>query len=749
MRFEAVSSFCRGFLSTLFGVAISIATFAAAAASNDVIIINYGPLTALNMTITGASLGSTSTVDFKVADQDGNAFVGLTSRGVLQVTIAELIPGTDGDPPEWHNYNNRVETPTGVGPGTQPTVLPTTDSGGTLVDHYDGTYTYTFGVDITAVTMPVAVPFDPTLTHRIAIALRTDTSKLARDKVNNAIYTWQPSTGATTGILTRDIVETASCNECHSHLGHHGGTRQDTRLCVTCHQPGKVEANSGNSIAFENMIHKIHRGANLPSVQAGTPYVFCGSTSCNDDFSDVEWPQDTRNCTKCHNPADANTPDAYLFYDKPTMLACASCHDDVNFATGENHPGGVQTDNSQCTICHSTNGFAGSVAQSHVIPSKVAAQFYKWNILSITNTAPGSKPTIVFSVTNPLDSDKPYDIKTDPAFTAGGGAARVNIDMAWDNFDYTNDGSGGPQAVSFNALTATPVGDGTYTITAPKAIPLDTMGSGTIGIEGHPAADFDGDGNFTDRVPVKSQVAYFPITDAVAQPRRLVVDTSNCQKCHGQNDGLSLHGGNRTDNTQLCVMCHNPNLTDLSQRPADPDRTPNLVNIAAVDGLEQRAINFPRLIHSIHSADFRTRSFTVYGFGGSVNNFDDVGYPGILSNCTQCHADGTYRVPLQMGLLGSTVDTHATQVATESGGKAIFPAGALDNGALFSRISPTAAACSACHDDIYSKAHMAQNGGSFYTLQVDIDASYGTTESCPVCHERGALADIDVVHGIQ
>jgi hypothetical protein len=44
---------------------------------------------------------------------------------------------------------------------------------------------------------------------------------------------------------------------------------------------------------------------------------------------------------------------------------------------------------------------------------------------------------------------------------------------------------------------------------------------------------------------------------------------------------------------------------------------------------------------------------------------------------------------------------------------------------------------------------MAQMGGSFYTLQVDIDSSYGTTEACPVCHERGALADIDVVHGIQ
>ena len=721
---------------------------AGAPAADDVVIINYGPVTALNITITGASLGSTSTADFKVTDQNGNGFVGLASQGTLEVTLAQLVPGSNGDPPEWLNYFNRKQTPTpGVGPGTQPTINGATDSGGTLHDHGDGTYTYTFGTNITAVTTPIPVSFDPTLTHRIAIAIRSSTLPQA----SNGIYTWQPSTGATTGILTRDMVATASCNECHSHLAAHGGPRQDTRMCVTCHQPGKAEANSGNSLAFETMIHKIHRGANLPSVEAGAPYVIYGYRNSVNDYSDVIWPQDVRNCTKCHNPDNTATPDAHLFTDKPTMAACGACHDDVNFATGDNHPGGVQTDNSQCTICHSTNGFAGSVAQAHIIPGKVAAQSYKWNILGITNTAPGMKPTVKFSVTNPLDSDRPYDIKTEKAFTAGGGAARVNIDIGWDNFDYTNDGSGvvPAQAVSFNALTATPNGDGTYTITSPTAIPVNTIGSGSVAIEGHPAGDYDGDGKYTDRVPVKSEVAYFPITDSVAQPRRVVVQTSNCQKCHGQNDGLSLHGNNRTDNTQVCVICHNPNLTDLAQRPADPDSTPNGVNNAAVDGLEQRGINFPRLIHSIHSADFRTTSFTVYGFGGRPNNFDDVGYPGILSNCTQCHATGTYRVPLQPGLLGTTVDTHATQVATESGGKTISPIMALANGSLFSRISPTAAVCSTCHDDIYSKAHMAQNGGSFYTLQVDIDGSYGTTEACAVCHKPGAIADIDVVHGIK
>ena len=66
-----------------------------------------------------------------------------------------------------------------------------------------------------------------------------------------------------------------------------------------------------------------------------------------------------------------------------------------------------------------------------------------------------------------------------------------------------------------------------------------------------------------------------------------------------------------------------------------------------------------------------------------------------------------------------------------------------------SRITPTAAACSGCHDDIYAKAHMEQNGASFYIIQALIGTNSDTTESCSVCHAPGRVADIDVVHNVQ
>jgi OmcA/MtrC family decaheme c-type cytochrome len=361
-----------------------------AVAADDIIIVNYGPVTALTITISGASLGSTSTVDFKVVDQDGSGFVGLPVSA-LQVTLAQLQPGHDGNPAAWQSYINTTETPAaGVGTGTQTTVQSRTDQNGKLVDHGDGTYTYTFGTNISAVTTPIAVPFVPTLTHRVAIALSSDT--LPEEHTNNATYTWQPSSGATTGILTRDIVDIASCNSCHSHLAEHGGPRQDTKLCVTCHNPGTTDAESTNTVDLEVMIHKIHRGSGLPSVQDGTRYIIYGRNESVNDFSNVVFPQDVRNCTKCHDPSNPATPDAHLVFDQPTIRACGACHDDVNFATGAGHAGGAQADNSMCTVCHRAGGYAGAVADSHVIPGQVAAKAFQYNILSVTRHGAGLVP---------------------------------------------------------------------------------------------------------------------------------------------------------------------------------------------------------------------------------------------------------------------------------------------------------------------------------------------------------------------
>jgi OmcA/MtrC family decaheme c-type cytochrome len=131
--------------------------------------------------------------------------------------------------------------------------------------------------------------------------------------------------------VTRDVVRQRH-NKCHDPLALHGGNRRSVEVCVICHQPQTSDQVSGNTVDFKVMIHKIHTSRNLPSVLAGGKY-----TIGSGDFSDIGFPAypDTRNCVVCHDQSSAaKQKDAYL---KPSRAACGSCHDNVNFATGENH----------------------------------------------------------------------------------------------------------------------------------------------------------------------------------------------------------------------------------------------------------------------------------------------------------------------------------------------------------------------------------------------------------------------------
>jgi len=674
--------------------------------------------TKLVATITSATIDSNPVVYFDVVDQDGLPYVDLPS---IRFSLAKLLPGENGDPSSWQSYINQIEVADGPGPGTVDTIQATSDRNGELENLGNGSYIYTFENDVTQITTPLAVTYEPDLTHRLAMQLSGGGQPAA-----NAIYDFRPSDGATTDLFSREIVKTETCNSCHGKLAIHGGGRMETQLCVTCHNPGSVDANTGNTVDFSVMVHKIHQGEGLPSVEAGGEYVIYGYRDSEHDYSDVVMPQDVRNCSKCHDADDPDTVDAVNWQDKPTIEACGACHDDVDFALGAagGHVGGVMTDNANCTVCHTEGGFAGSVASDHVNPVRVAADDFQFNILDVANTGPGEFPAVTFSVTNPNNADAAYDITTDPAFTTGFGVSRLAIDLAWDTKDYSNTGStsGAASSVSVNALTAADNGDGTYTATSAVAIPLDATGTGAVAIEGHPAGDVDGDGTYSDRIPVLSVVDYFPITDAEAVPRRLVVDNAKCSNCHDQ---LSIHGANRNGEIQLCTLCHNANNTDIVRRPADP--------ATSGDGKVEESIDFKTLIHGIHAAGMRENGLFVYGFGNSEHDYSEVLYPGILSDCETCHVPGTYELPLSTDVLATTVDTGADR------------ADPTDDG----NITAESAACSSCHDSALAQAHMTQNGGaSFDTTQDDVD-NMMVIETCQFCHAEGGLKGVKDVHGIE
>lgn len=675
----------------------------------------------LDVTVTNVTVSGAPVVDFTVRNEFGDGFVGLPLTS-LQFNIAKLIPAANGNPSRWQNYINRSVKPgAGALPGATAQIQATTERTGTLVDHGNGNYTYTFATDITSVTSPLAVSYEPNLTHRLAIQISGGTVP-----VTNVIHTWQPSSGATTGIFTRDIVKVESCNGCHDRLAFHGGGRVDTRYCVTCHNPGTTDPETGNTIDAKVLFHKLHRGAGLPSVMTGDTYSIVGFGGAVHDYSHLKFPQDIRNCTKCHDAADPATPDAGNWMTQINRTTCGSCHDDVDFATGTGHLGGPVTSDAECVFCHMEGGLAKTVAQAHVIPTKEPAAKFAYTIDNVAFNADRTV-TVTFSVVDPTNNNSKYTL-TEDAWTMGSSALNVNI--AWNTADYTNTGSGSglSKALQINVKTLvaggslTPNPDGSFTISTPAPLPVAATGSGSVAIEGRPVATgLPPNPTAWTNLAVKNAITYFAIDDPAAVARRQVVDIVKCQGCH---ETLALHGNNRVNEIGVCVTCHNPNNTDKGQRPADP--------LLALDGKAEESIDFKRMIHGIHSAN-ATRSSTgtklredglvVYGHGGKPFDFSNARFPGKAQNCETCHLPNTYTLPMKAGVLGSTVNSGTL----------------LGDPSDDTKVSPAAAVCSSCHDSQLAQTHMTQNGADYVSGAAD-------AETCAMCHGTGRVADVKVVH---
>ena len=170
-----------------------------------------------------------------------------------------------------------------------------------------------------------------------------------------------PATGAAPAAsANRKMVANANCESCHSTLGglpsgdgldFHGGGRNNIEYCVVCHTDqrryGRTEATydaatrkfSGSTYVVDgrtvgtvmNYIHKIHGGG----VMTRTGYNYADVL-----FDKTGYPQDIRNCDKCHDSTGASTggtplPQAALWKTEANRLACGSCHDGINFDSGE------------------------------------------------------------------------------------------------------------------------------------------------------------------------------------------------------------------------------------------------------------------------------------------------------------------------------------------------------------------------------------------------------------------------------
>jgi OmcA/MtrC family decaheme c-type cytochrome len=434
-----------------------------------------------------------------------------------------------------------------------------------------------------------------------------------------------------------------------------------------------------------------------------------------------------------------------------------------------------------------------SAAHGQTTLSWEQTMYFQYNIHNVVVASTGTPGSwtvkVMFSVSNPEAGGTLWDIKTAAPFKVTDGAS-FNLDIGWSSTEFTNTGSNGAalppivntlptsssaggaampvqvrslqsvatQCVSWGdcpGLTPEQLVSSYWVSKAVTTVPA-TVATGRVALEGRPVCSgLPGCPTAPPfaNIPVRSATADFafvastsvPPSALIRNPRRQIVDIAKCKGCHDdQQHGdtvvprLSLHGANRNENLDLCVVCHNPNQTDV------PYRFNSTIDPRIGD--PETPIDFKVMVHSIHAGGFRKTPYVVIGRNSSVNDYGDVRFPAELrKSCLKCHVvdasgKGSFELPLKSTVLGTTVKTQSIYkvAAGETRTIDVNPANDL-------KITPTAATCSACHDSSEVRSHMINTGGaSFATTQDKI----GTTvrERCANCHGPGKDKDVRKVH---
>jgi OmcA/MtrC family decaheme c-type cytochrome len=774
---------------------------AAATPANDTSANSSAPFTVLqDAGVPAVTINSPPKVNFAVFS-DGKAKSDLVLSNV-SFAIAKLVPGTNGNIDQWVNYISRTEsTASGAnntGPGGKPVLASalqaTTDSKQTdpalaaaqLVFNPDGYYTYTFKTDIKNPAQTNGVAFEPNRTHRVAIQLSYKNAAGGTVLVNpyfdftigadgNSVPVTDPS-------KTRKMTDVSSCNGCHEKLALHGGGRVDTQFCVMCHNPGTTDANSGNVLTLATMVHKIHAGkllkAKLDAGQGGEDYTIWGYQSSKHDYAEVGFPQDLRNCTKCHSGANKSTPQGDNWKSRPSREACLTCHanktgsDWFNFHKVLNNnqdPNAAATlmPNSACAGCHAA-GSAISPERVHWNQNEENAAKYKVNIESAVFDPAARVVNVKYFLSDPTNGNAAYNLVTSECTGSGATLTCANTTkfgnlrfyLAYQNmvgqpagvteFSAYNNGGSGANVYFYKGTN-----DGANHYTAQIPVPADVPG---ISLAAGSARVVSIGQIKESKLEVKSiadprpEVTPRTLVNVVAQntftdialtgtlvPRRTVVATEKCNVCHGALGTTSgsntlaeaFHGGARNI-VEACVTCHDPNRMSATV----------MTNGLALN----EAYQFKRMIHGIHGNSKRSYPFTE---GNPVQGvFDDTGKllaQGTFLADRNVTINGVSTTVIAAGTVvpaNSTFQTIAdmiTAAARAKGytGAAIAPA---ENYAAEVAYPAVGLNCNACHVD---NSYKVDRG----TLGAVISKPTGVTDpmqwlvispkaaSCTACHD--------------
>jgi OmcA/MtrC family decaheme c-type cytochrome len=735
------------FAAISFNAAVTKVTIPTTAPSNPVVEFtvtdaNNHPVVGLGSTAKSgtATLASYPNFAFAMA----KLMPGFTATGTVVVPPATTpTTSTTFGPSRWVSY---IVTTVPTTTAAATARAPSTDTNGTLVDLGNGSYKYTFFTDVTQVKAQVAgftnlgtkvasdlddLTYEPSRIHRVSLVISgnvpgtgTNTSNAVQvvpgvpfSKPVNVMYDFIPgATGVGTPVATSDagqrlIVDKASCNECHTKLGgipgtessaFHGGSRQDPKYCVMCHTDQRkfgakvVTSTAGafdpatSATVFDGvnvanlpvLIHRVHKGSLL--VKKG--YNFGGVL-----LNETKFPQDIRNCTKCHdNTAPKLAPQADNYKTVPSVLACGACHDGINFTTGTGttnaglatgHVGGPQANDTLCAICHTPANIqsvyhlpvAPPAANNSLLVAGGNANTNAAWVAANWNNLPAGAIKVSYDVSSvSRNASKQPVIKFKMKQDAGSGfvdvpfqtfAAGTTTEL-WANFMgspsvyfvFAVPQDGILKPAEFNASVSgylkgiwngSATGTGAGTMTGPDATGYYTVTLTGVTIPDSATMLTGGLGytySLTSTMPLtQTNLADYPVTTAITNAALktggLIVVAPDAQKV-----ATSYTGRRAIVEDKRCNSCHlelgifTEETFHGGQRNDGTTcswcHTPN----RASSGWSADSTTF---IHSIHAASKRDIAFTWHA-ATTTESFGDIGYPAVLNACETCHLPGTY-----------------------------------------------------------------------------------------------------------
>ncbi len=576
----------------------------------------YIPGDGLNVTILDVQIpvDRKPVVTFSLSDGDGVPVkISDLDSGGLRFIIAAIKVDNQTGLTSYENYVTTTETGSNYTiDGTEMTpALPSALQGtyerenGKAAEIKAGTFSFTFET-----TLPAN--YNTSATHVVGIFAY----KNNREDVANAIYTFVPDGSGVS--VTRLVSTTDTCNVCHEPLAFHGGVRQEFALCILCHTPQTVDPESGNTVDFKVLIHKIHAGAHLPSVENGTSYYIVGHGQSVHNYSEIHWPQDIRSCQTCHTGSEG---DNYML--APSRDACSSCHDDVDFATGTNHTGGAQTSDELCSSCHASD----SITATHEVEP--------WPfdyVVELSMTPPANGEYYVAGET-PLVTVVIKNATTgaiiDPNTIANGTWSRANLFVS------------GPRSETRPVLTTTATENYTYwypendlrvnvTHVDPRIARSATnityqladvanLTAGTyslfVEVRKTPVGTVEGLGGWA--------LLNFQVMTATTEP----FVSTNCLDCHGDNRMHQTFFAVEF-NTDICKSCH-----DYERQVA------GVVGWGDPGGWNGfGAAPIVKKVHGVHYGSSLNYPEDLVPFASS-DEFAHVTFPMEVQNCEKCHSE--------------------------------------------------------------------------------------------------------------